>query len=451
MMTIKTSHNDKCNVRELLEFETISYWANQLKSSQVKNMEKDFYHGTRYAYLSNACVFHNWLVGRDFTFKNTIQTGVSTFEVKENTIQLEGLEHFLKLYQNSYNSESHFIKLIKKYLMCDVHEGKKSSSMVIVMSAIKSYFEKNESPITFSFDPDTNYDNTKSSMEQTSLSLDEIFMMLTRGKPNIMEHALILCKFHRGLDNLTFADSFNYEAWSQLVNYFGTEEYQKWDTKKCPVPIKLIRVKTQYLHTGFLDVDAIDSLKIYLKLRYDLTGTSMSDGAALFITSSRKPVSNKHVYRIVRTLLKNAGLEEQLKNYSLVNKYKKNSHEFRDTLKSTLIASGCRLDIADHVIGHSPKDSYEKQTELYPEQMREEFAKVSKKLNMFTNMSDNIQGSSEKEVIEANHKKQMDKLSEELKIQQSQMKIQQMQIEKLMQENTMISTLQHSDQKPKYR
>ena len=335
--------------------------------------------------------------------------------------------------------------------MDESHEGKKSSTMKLVMNALKSYFVKNESPITFSFDPETNYDNTKSSMEQTSLSLGEVFTLLTKGKPNIMEHALILCKFHRGLDNTTFSDSFNFEAWKQLVEYFGTEEYLRWDLKKCPVPIKLLRVKTQFIHTGFLDVDAIESLIVYLKYRYELTGIQMNVDEPLFITSKKYAVTDKHVYRIVRTLLKNAGLEEQLKNYKVVNKYKKNSHEFRDTLKSTLIASGCRIDIADHVIGHTPKDSYEKQSELYPEQMREEFAKVSKKLNMFSNMSDNIQGSSEKEVIEADHKKQMDKLSKELTIQQSLMKTQQIQIEKLMETNSMISTLQHSNIKPKLR
>ena len=153
------------------------------------------------------------------------------------------------------------------------------------MSAIKSYFVKNESPLPFSFDPEVIYDNTKSNMEKTSLSLEEIFMMLTKGKPNIMEHALVLCKFHRGLDNITFADSFNYESWKQMVEYFGTDNYNNWDVTKCPVPIKLLRVKTQFIHTGFLDVDAIDALKTYLKYRFELTNKAMTYGEPLFITS----------------------------------------------------------------------------------------------------------------------------------------------------------------------
>jgi hypothetical protein len=382
----------KCTISEFREFETVSYWANQLKQTQTKHIKKETFQGTRYSYVSNACAFHNWLIGRNFTYKNTIQTGSNTFETQEESIVLEGLEHLLKLYQKSYNSDMYFIKIIKSYLMDPIHEGKKSSVVNISTCAIKSYFAKNDSSITFSFDSEINYENTKSNMEQTSLTLEEIFQMLTIGKPNIMERALILCKFHRGLDNITFADSFNYESWKQLVSYFGTSNFDDWDATKCPVPIKLLRVKTQYIHTGFLDIDAIDALKTYLKYRFELTGKPMIHGEPLFITSKFKPVTQQHVYRIVRTLLKNSGLQQVLENYTKIIKYKKNSHEFRDTLKSTLIASGCRIDIADHVIGHSPKDSYEKQTELFPKQMRIEYQKASGRLNMFSNMVENIQG-----------------------------------------------------------
>lgn len=408
--------NTRCSISEFREFETVSYWANQLKQPQTKNIKKETNQGTQYSYVSNACAFHNWLIGKNFTYKNTIHTGPNTFETMEDSVELDGLEHLLKLYQKSYNSEMYFIKIIKQYLMDPIHEGKKSAVINIAACAIKSYFAKNESAITFSFDCEINYENTKSNMEQTSLTLEEIFMMLTVGKPNIMERALILCKFHRGLDNITFADSFNYEAWQQLVDYFGTSDFTNWNTTKCPVPIKLLRVKTQYIHTGFLDVDAIDALKIYLKYRLTLTNKPMAIGQPLFITSKIKPVSQRHVYRIVRTLLKNSGLQEVLDNYAKVVKYKRNSHEFRDTLKSTLIASGCRIDIADHVIGHSPKDSYEKQTELFPKQMRDEFHKASRRLNMFSNMSENIQGNNsdiEIDEIRLEHQKKIDSLKRE--------------------------------------
>jgi len=74
------------------------------------------------------------------------------------------------------------------------------------------------------------------------------------------------------------------------------------------------------------------------------------------------------------------------------NKYNMVSHELRDLLKSTLIDSGTRMDIADHVIGHMAKDSYEKQAILYPESLRSEYMKASKRINLFSNMSHYMKG-----------------------------------------------------------
>ena len=64
--------------------------------------------------------------------------------------------------------------------------------------------------------------------------------------------------------------------------------------------------------------------------------------------------------------------------------YKIHSHEVRDLLKSTLMASGCAQYVANHVLGHAPRDSYEKQATLYPEALRSEYAKASGRLNIFT-------------------------------------------------------------------
>ena len=66
--------------------------------------------------------------------------------------------------------------------------------------------------------------------------------------------------------------------------------------------------------------------------------------------------------------------------------------EMRDLLKSTLIDSDVRYDLADHFIGHKPKDSYEKQDILYPETLRSEYSKASKRLNVFTNFTSFVKG-----------------------------------------------------------
>ncbi len=70
--------------------------------------------------------------------------------------------------------------------------------------------------------------------------------------------------------------------------------------------------------------------------------------------------------------------------------YKIHSHEVRDLLKSTLMVSGCAQYAADHVLGHAPRDSYEKQAVLYPEVLRAEYSKASGRLNIFTSIEKHL-------------------------------------------------------------
>ena len=60
------------------------------------------------------------------------------------------------------------------------------------------------------------------------------------------------------------------------------------------------------------------------------------------------------------------------------------SHSVRHLLKSTLLVAGCAPYAADHILGHSPRDSYERQAVLYPEAVRREYAKAFALLNVFT-------------------------------------------------------------------
>ena len=119
----------------------------------------------------------------------------------------------------------------------------------------------------------------------------------------------------------------------------------------------------------------------------------------LFINKNRNPIQDGWISGLIRKLAKNSGIQSIIKEYKASTRYKQNSHELRDLLKSTLIDSGTRLDIADHVIGHKPKDSYEKQNTLYPASLRAEYMKASKRLNMFSNISHYLNGDDEKEVL----------------------------------------------------
>jgi len=376
---------EKSGITTLDEFassyESVGYFSRQLKKTQYKNLKKTG--GTRQVYLSMIRQFHFWLQGKQFTYKKTVQTGGTSFEVQEHTEILQSIDHFLKLYQNSFNSEIHFVKMIKSYLLDEIHDGKQANVMKGTCSIIKSFFEKNDSKIEFSYDPTANHNQ---STDVPTLELHELLAMLTEGRPNLMEKAMVLCKFHRGLDNASLADSFNFEAWEQLVEAFGTDEYERWDEAKCPVLIKLVRVKTQFNHIGFLDVDAIVYLKKYLKYRYHLTGEVMKVGMPLFVTKLKRPLTAIRISEIVKRLAMESGVQKELKGYFKKRRFAKGSHELRDLLDSTLDVCGVNPFLSEHTLGHK-QSSYKKQHLLYPEQQREEYAKASHKINIFSNIT----------------------------------------------------------------
>ena len=177
----------------------------------------------------------------------------------------------------------------------------------------------------------------------------------------------------------------------QLEIYFNSENHNSWDLQKCPVPIKLVRIKTGFLHTGFLDRDAIVSLQEYLDYREKKTGQKMSKDSPMFLTKHGRPISTAWVSTHFERLSTRAGLHKPIPGYR-ATRYSITPHELRDLLKSTMIDCGCRPDAADHFIGHKPKDSYEKQTILYPESLRKQYFKASKKINIFSNFAAMMQG-----------------------------------------------------------
>ncbi len=380
------------------KLETVHYWLSQLRSTKFKNLTENKFKksGTVDQYSYRTWIFNNWLHGKEFVLHQTRQIEQDTFKRIETTVTIEGMEHLLKLYQEPYSIESDFIKIVKRYLLDPMHKNKKSSTMMVDYSAIKSYFEKNESPLNFMFDPTANYNSEKED-EVYSLSLEDFMKILTIGQPTLTERAVFLCKFHRGLDASTLADRFNFQVFEQLADYFGTEQHMRWDLDKCPVPIKLTRIKTGYLHTGFLDIDAVKSIQDYLEYRYSKTGVIMKEGDPLFINKFQKAIKPQWIYDKFFKLARRSGLLKVVNSFG--NQYSFGSHEVRDLLKSTLIDCGTRPDVADHVIGHMPKDSYEKQFTLYPESMREQYMKASRRLNIFSNMKSNMQSSVDSQAL----------------------------------------------------
>jgi len=375
---------------DFCKLDTVNYCMSQLSGSKFKNIIQKS-PGTAGSYAYHLWHFNNWLHGKEFEFTSDIPTSNNTFRREKIKIKLQGLEHLLELYRQSYNADADFVKIAKTFLLDPKNKDLRASYMKIKYNAIKSYFDKNDSPLEFRFNPKSIYKFNNGEDEEPSLSLEDVMNLLTVGRPSTVQKAVFLCKLHRGLDNATLIDRFNFQVWEQLVDYFGTEDYTKWDLVKCPVPIKLTRIKTDYFHTGFLDRDAVEAIQKYLAFRQKQALDAMKVGQPLFINQKGRPINTHWIRSSLKKLSKNAGLDKKLSGYTQ-NRYKINSHEFRDLLKSTLMDCGVRPDVADHCIGHKPKDTYEKQYKLYPHTMRSEFNKASKRLNIFSNFASMAQG-----------------------------------------------------------
>ena len=135
-------------------------------------------------------------------------------------------------------------------------------------------------------------------------------------------------------------------------------------------------------YTTFIDRDAVAQLQDYLRWREFREGRKHDPAKPLFVTRRGAPVGPNWISNRFSKAAIDAGIQKRVSH----RVYKIHSHEVRDLLKSTLIVSGCAQYVADHVLGHAPRDSYEKQASLYPETLRSEYAKASGRLNIFTSI-----------------------------------------------------------------
>lgn len=384
---------------EFLSLRTVSFWLGQLRDNTRTNMEGIPSSTTRSSYTRHLWHFNKWLTGKthdihvtDYTNSNnnnnvqndnvdvavnTSSTITTTATTTIHKVKFKSVEDLLELLARPLAVRSDVSIIIKQYLMDGIHKDKRASTMRSTRNAILSYFKRNEQRLEISFDPASTYDNSE--IIQT-LTLQNVHDMLTVGSPTVTEKAVMLCKLHRGLDVSTLIDRFNFEAWEQIVRHFGTDNYPKWDLEMCPVPITLTRLKTGYTHLGFLERDAIIAIQEYLDWRDKNTLDKMSADQPLFLSNSLKPLGNGWMTNAFSRLAWKSGVQQKIGK----NSWRVDSHEMRSLLKSTLIECGCRADIADHVIGHKPKDSYEKQAILYGSSVRAEYAKASHMLNIFS-------------------------------------------------------------------
>jgi uncharacterized coiled-coil protein SlyX len=411
---IKEVSDYSISFENFCELDTVAYMRQQLTQTKYKNESAKTKHtggGTRRAYSLSIWKFHEWIIGKSITTQIAISLGDNLQRIEKKIIPLNGIEDFLRVYQESNNRGAEFERFIKSYLMdSEQHSNKSKGYMGNIMGGIKAYFSKNESPITINFNVNVAHDNTTEEPHISTMSIPELHELLTTGKPTITEKAIVLCKFHAGVDNSTFADRFNFESYMQIVKWFGSDKHDSWDLKKCPVIINLTRIKVGFPHISCLDQDAIMALQKALDWRYQKTGEPMKIGQALFLNTKLTPVTDRTISELIPKLAQKAGVQ---KKYNTLNgsKNEKTSHELRDLLKSTLIKNGVPAYASDHLIGHMPRDSYEKESILYPEKIREEFMKASKDINVFTGFSNYVKnGNADVEKVTREFKERIEKL-----------------------------------------
>lgn len=388
---------------DFCKLETVSHFRSQLRGSNRKNT-KSGTNGTKDTYARHLHYFNNWIFGKKLEYTTEVKLSNDTYKKENKQTTLKGVEHFLKIYSESHSNKKPFEKLIKSYFLEPDIQSKSKSVRNIAFFAINEYFKKNDEPIGLIFDPNAGVQLDTDDSEQI-MRLDEFLRILTVGQPSLTERAVFLCKFQRGLDSSTLVDRFNFEVWSQLVEAFGTEDYSKWDLKKCPISIGLKRVKTNVSHSGFLDLDAVSAIVDYLHYRKKITGKEMNDKEALFLNNYQRPIGEVWITSGFTRMRKNAGLDEILNETKAGNgtrkKYRITAHETRDLLKSVLIESGTRYDLAEEFIGHKTKDSYEKQTRLFTTTLREEYIKASGRLNIFSKFQEFSKGANTTEDLES--------------------------------------------------
>lgn len=359
----------------LLALATVRYWLRQLNASGIKHDIKAGI-GTRGVYLFFLTSFDEWLAGREFDVR--MQT-VAGGRIVRETVQ-KSFKHVEELlYFGEDGNEKEAKKIISEYLVDPRHGHMKHSTKAVMCSAIKSYFDAHDVVTNVRLNGRKN--DGAEFVDEPGLDITEFYKMMTAGRINPLTRAVMMVKFQAGLDSSTLADRFNFYAYPQIAEYCKTPDHEKWNIEKCPIPIKLRRVKTTAKYTTFIDRDALTAVKDYLAWKEKLHGPHDPEGP-MFVTTWGGSIHGAWISTAFRRIAATSGAQKRLAHGVLKIK----SHGVRHLLKSTLKACGCMDYAADHIIGHAPKDPYDQGAKYYPETLRLEYAKASHKINIFSHV-----------------------------------------------------------------
>ena len=364
----------------VLGLDSVKTWRTHLNESGHKNSRPG--HGTKQVCLRYLSKFDAWLPGRTFqSYETIIRDGRITR--KAVTKSFANVEDLMRYCHESDHGTRTAQRVMREY-MASAYASKMSVSVQTgIQSAIKSYFDVNDIVLAL---PKPGRKRSEPIPDYSfPMTLKGFYKMLQAGEPRIMMRTVMLIKLHSGMDSSTLTDRFNYEGYPQIVKYFGTDDHMSWNLKMCPIPIRLVRVKTGIQYTTFLDRDAIIRLQRYLTWK-EMKYGKQNISKPLFMTKQNTPIHPMWLSKNFSEVAVRAGVQEKVSH----RLYRILAHDVRHLLKSTLIISGCAQYAADHVLGHAPRDTYEKQAILYLEELRAEYAKASSRLNIFSQIEGSL-------------------------------------------------------------
>ena len=236
--------------------------------------------GTKRMYADSLEAFNRWLSGKRFPAGNGAQRSGEERRTFQNVKDLLGV---------CYDSE-HGIRTAKRVVreyLADLATSKHSLSTAMVRcAAVKSYLATHDVQVDVGVNRKRH--TVHDVREPPEMSLFDFYKMMTVGNMGVMLKAMMMIKFQAGLDASTLADRFNFEAYGQIVKHFGIDDYEAWDLGRCPVPIRLVRVKTGMAYTTFIDRDAVAHLQDYLRWREFQGGQKARPGQAAVRDAPRR-------------------------------------------------------------------------------------------------------------------------------------------------------------------
>jgi hypothetical protein len=281
----------------------------------------------------------------------------------------------------------------------EMFDGDEFSTRRKFYTDIRSFYYKHLVPL-----PQSRLDAVKKAVKvQAQVTAVEFLQMAQKVLATEMrprDRSIMLSMIQGGMDASTLAEAFNYVAFPQLAKHFGTPDWNRWDEKKVPVRIDLVRPKTNYQFYTFQDTDAIVALRDYLNVRNSLFGPLVmrpsnnpqirDTSDPVYITEYREPIDPEYVSRIFYEYGVKAGVnvvpEERLPAYKGASRrYPFHSHEVRDTLVTLARRAKVELPVANYFVGHSiDKYKYDKSPWDDPEHFKEQYMLLAPYLNIIS-------------------------------------------------------------------